>query len=231
MYLVADESWSMADDPTTPRGPTPIDALNGAFVDLRDELSMSPLLAENTLVSVITFAGDAICRRPLAPLRDDAELPEMQARDGGTNYSSAFIEVRRRLAVDLEALRSEGYDVHRPVVFFISDGLPTDPDRWRNELSALKTQYSPTIIAFGIGGADRNVINEIATRPEYAFVSEDSTTPALAAVAFANSLMMSVAVSAASVATGDATLKFVPPEHFRPASEVWGEDSERVDDT
>ena len=214
MYLVADESWSMADDPTALRGPTPIAALSDTFLELRDVLAVSPLLAEMAFVGVITFAGDAVCRRVLAPLRDDDQLPDIHARGGGTSYGAAFTMLRDRLAEDVGALRAEGYEVHRPVVFFITDGLPTDPEAWPRALADVRKQFRPTVIAFGIGGADHDVIADVASSPEYAFVAGDTVSPAEAAVAFASSLMASVTATAASVAAGDAELRFVRPRHF-----------------
>jgi uncharacterized protein YegL len=233
MYLVADESWSMADDPTTLSGPTPIAALNNAFIELRDRLAMSPFLAEKAYVSVITFAGDAVCRRALTPLRDDDGLPDIRPRGGGTSYKNAFMELRERLSADVTSLRAQGYEVFRPVVFFITDGVPTDDDSWKDELAEVEAKFKPRIIAFGIGDADRSVIGEVASSPEYAFVAEDAVSPAEAAVAFANSLTVSISATAESVASGSAAFRFVRPQRFEdlaedgdgesdtPDSEVW----------
>jgi uncharacterized protein YegL len=85
------------------------------------------------------------------------------------------------------------------VVFFLSDGIPTDND-WRTTLKELNTfRYAPKIIAFGISDADAATITEVANFK--AFLQQDSTvTPAVALREFASSLTRSIVSSATSMA-------------------------------
>jgi hypothetical protein len=61
-------------------------------------------------------------------------------------------------------LRQEGVSVHRPCVFFISAGAPNN-ENWRGELDALADPsfaFRPNIVSFGVAGADKAAIADIA---------------------------------------------------------------------
>ena len=58
------------------------------------------------------------------------------------------------------------------MVFFLTDGAPTDREDWRAVRTRLLSQpAAPNILSFGIGDADPAVVQEIATRPEFALVA------------------------------------------------------------
>ena len=63
-------------------------------------------------------------------------------------------EPMQRIPADVQWLRGDGYKVHRPVDFFLSDGQPTDGSAWRKPHAALtdrsRTPAAPNIIACGI---------------------------------------------------------------------------------
>ena len=79
---------------------------------------------------------------------------------------------------DIANLRSDGYQVFRPAVFFISDGEPTDSD-WRDSFRELTDRAGnkryPNIISFGVDTADAEVIREIGTKG--AFLAEAGINP------------------------------------------------------
>src|SRR6266702_2667076 len=92
-----------------------------------------------------------------------------------------MIAAKLRLAVlgfsaDVQWLRGQGYKVHRPVVFFLSDGQPTDGHGWRTARATLvdrtQTQAAPNIIACGIGDAKPATMIDVATSEQFAFVAK-----------------------------------------------------------
>ncbi|MER5350392.1 VWA domain-containing protein [Kitasatospora sp. NPDC002551] len=180
-YAVCDESGSMSAD---------IDTLNKALFDLHQEISTNPTIADKTRFGLIGFSTDAHELQPLVDLSDLDELPALEA-SGLTSFGNAFGLLRQAIERDVQALKADGHDVYRPVVFFLSDGVPTDSDWDRPYQDLLAAAFRPHIIAFGIGQADRSVIAHVATFK--AFMQEDGNADvAVALREFAASLTRSI---------------------------------------
>jgi uncharacterized protein YegL len=211
IYFVGDESHSMQGDP--------IDHLNQALVALRDEAARSPAIGEVARFGILTFAGDPLCRLEPAPLRADMQIPTLACRDGGTVYSSVFRELKRRLPGDVAALKAAGYNVHRPLVFFLSDGQPTDrvESEWVQALEELKSEEfheRPSILAFGMGEAQPQVIGKVATSLEYAWVAADGQSAATAVAEFGASLIESISRSAENLRQGIEEIQAPEPKGY-----------------
>ncbi|HZG04310.1 MAG TPA: VWA domain-containing protein [Streptomyces sp.] len=190
-YLVCDESGSMSGEP--------IDAINGALPALHQEISTNPTVADKTRFALIGFSDDAKVLQPLVDLSELEELPALAA-GGVTSYGHAFRTLRQCVESDVAALKAEGHEVYRPVVFFLSDGVPTDPG-WEQALKDLtSSRYCPKIIAFGIGAADTATISQVANFRAF-MQNQDGTSvsPAAALREFAASLTRSIVRSASSI--------------------------------
>ena len=125
MYFVGDESHSMAGEP--------IAAVNQGLIDLRDEVAKHPLIGKKVRFGIITFAETAQTRLELSELSEDLVLPTLAPRGRGTSYASALEALRQTIPADVALLKGNGYQVHRPSVFFLSDGLPTEkPEKWQH---------------------------------------------------------------------------------------------------
>ncbi|MFF3431644.1 VWA domain-containing protein [Streptomyces sp. NPDC002602] len=193
-YLVCDESGSMA-------GPS-IDSMNTALPELHKEISRNPAVADKTRFCLIGFSDDATVLQPLADLSDLDTLPALSA-GGLTAYGEAFRTLLRCIENDVARLKAQGHEVYRPVVFFLSDGGPTDEDWMQAHQELNEARYRPNIIAFGIGEADRATIGHVANFR--AFIQDDKrVSPAAALREFATSLTRSIVRSAGSMAAGGA---------------------------
>jgi uncharacterized protein YegL len=210
IYFVGDESHSMAGDP--------IAAVNHGLVDLRDEVAKHPLIGKKVRFGIITFADTAQTRLELSELTEDLILPTLAPRGRGTNYSSALEALRQTIPGDVALLKGSGYQVHRPSVFFLSDGQPTEKeDGWRSRLKELKDpgfRERPNILAFGVGDADAKVIQQVATVPRYAFMMTEGSSTAGAISEFAASMLNSMVSSAERLDRGEQTIEFEKPEGF-----------------
>jgi uncharacterized protein YegL len=210
IYFVGDESHSMRGDP--------IEALNQGLVDLRDEVAKHPLIGKKVRFGIITFADTAQTRLELSELREDLILPQLQTRGRGTSYASAFEALRQTLPADVALLKVNGYQVHRPAVFFLSDGQPTEKEeRWRSALAQLRDasfRERPNILAFGVGDAEPGVIAQVANSPRHAFMMREGVSTAGAIAEFAASMLNSMVSSAARLDRGEQTLEFEKPEGF-----------------
>jgi uncharacterized protein YegL len=174
-YLVCDESGSM--------GGAPLDEINHA---------MSRLLAaggpDSAGFSLIGFAETARVLLPLAGLGSVRHIPELGPA-GQTHYGRVFGLLRDTIEADMRRLDTAG----PPVVFFLSDGLPTDDD-WQQAYRSLTDESwagRPDILAFGFGDADMNTICEVAT--VRAFVADGSRNVVVALREFGNALIRTIA--------------------------------------
>jgi uncharacterized protein YegL len=214
VYVVADESRSM----------TPVvHELNAGLSSLHEALLREPMAAAKVRFSVLGFSNDVIVHTALADLRAEAALPQLSTRDG-TSYGAAFSVLLDRIPADVRTLKGEGFAVHRPAVFFLSDGQPTDSGQWEEVHRRLTdrelTPAAPNIIACGIGDAKAQTILTVATRPEFAFVATPGVEVGLAIAEFCAALTKSVIKSGQAVAGGDAELVVERPENFRMALDV-----------
>jgi uncharacterized protein YegL len=211
IYFVGDESHSMHG--------APVDQLNEALSKLRDAAAKSPAIGEKSRFGIVTFAGDALCRLELAPLTDNMEMPTIECRDGGTSYRAVFEDLRHRLPGDVATLKADGYKVRRPLVFFLSDGQPTDQPEsaWRDALEELKSsafRERPHVLAFGIGEAQGETIKTVASAPKYAWIQGDGMSAANAIAEFGASLVESISKSAEALARGSEQIEVPEPEGF-----------------
>ena len=210
IYFVGDESHSMAG--------APIAAVNQGLLDLRDEVAKHPLIGKKVRFGVITFADTAETRLELSELSEELILPALSPRGRGTSYASALEALRHTIPGDIALLKSSGYQVHRPSVFFLSDGQPTEKEeKWRARLDELKDagfKERPNILAFGVGDAEPKVIQQLASTPRYAFMMSDGVSTAGAISEFAASMLGSMVSSAERLERGEQTIEFEKPEGF-----------------
>jgi uncharacterized protein YegL len=201
-YLVCDESGSMDG--------APIRAINDALPELHQEIGSNPVVADKTQFCIIGFSDDAEVLLELSDLSQVMGLPVLKTR-GGTSYAAAFRVLKQTMERDIAQLKSAGHKVYRPVVFFLTDGYPTDAN-WEKEYRALVDpglSWHPNILAFGIGEADANTISAIATFK--AFIADNTIGPADALKEFATALTKSI-VRSGSTATEEGMKLQAPDE-------------------
>jgi uncharacterized protein YegL len=211
VYFVADESGSMGSN---------IGELNDGLLSLHDALQKESFAAAKVRFSVIGFSETAFTYLEPADLRTAPSMPELVAQ-GLTSYCSAFEQLEYRISVDIPNLKAQGFTVHRPTVFFLTDGLPNDREDWRAARSRLLQQRAaPNILSFGIGDADPAVVQELATKAQFAFVAARGVDTGAAISEFITSLTQSVISSGNAMAAGSAQLQFEKPEGFTLAVDV-----------
>jgi uncharacterized protein YegL len=134
-YLVVDVSASMSG--------APLDAVNQIMPAVVDALAETPILADKVRFGLLDFGTDAEVRMPLCdPLDENVTLPSLNLR-GLTSYAMAFRLLRAEIESNVNQLKADGFAVHRPAVFFLSDGEPTESATdWQNAFREL-THYDP----------------------------------------------------------------------------------------
>jgi uncharacterized protein YegL len=165
--LVIDVSGSMLG--------TPIDAVNTSLPKLQQVLSKDPSVEEIARISIVTFSDSAQCVMPLTDMRE-AQIPHLGA-GGLTNYTAALNLARESIEQGLRSL-GKGTRFYKPVIFFISDGLPNVGGDWRSAKKAITDpgyKFRAEVVSFGMGEADRQTIGAVSTR--HAFFAKDEDLP------------------------------------------------------
>ena len=214
VYVLADESYSLLDY---------AQQLNDGLVSLYEALRAEPMIAAKVRLSILGFSDDVEVRLPLADLRDVENVPELRIRNN-TNYQAVFTDLLTRIPHDVNMLKTSGYLVHRPAVFFLSDGQPNAGSDWlepRKRLtSRTLTPAAPNIIAFGIGDVMPETILQVATDEDFAFVAMPSTNIGTAIAKFFVALTQSIVESGRSLTSSNAELVVDKPEGFRMAIDI-----------
>jgi uncharacterized protein YegL len=210
LYIVVDESASM--------GPH-IEELNAGMAELYDSLLAQPMAASRIRLSILGFSNEVIRHQRLVDIRAELDFPVFSSRTT-TNYGAVFSYLAAALPEDISLLKSEGYAIIRPVVFVLTDGLPSDGEAWRGPYSDLmKQNFRPNIVSFGIGDAQAEIISAISSRPDFGFIST-SVNVTSAIQSFLGSLTSSVVASGRSIAAENPDLVIQKPEGFRMAIDV-----------
>ncbi len=154
-YLVCDVSFSMIDH---------IDELNAGLREFRGAVHAERSVAARVSVCVVGFADVPSVVQPLRPALELAELAG-PGPDGGSHFGSAFTLLRDTIDRDVRRLSARRLRVRRPLVFFTSDGRPTDQD-WPAafaELTDPSRATCPEVVAFGVGAVDPATLGRIGT--------------------------------------------------------------------
>ena len=214
VYVVADESGSMRPW---------VDELNQGLAALHAALLAEPMAAAKVRFTILGFSDTVVEYVHLADLRNERDLPPLRIRKE-TYYGVVFADLQSRIPRDVQELKKDQYQVHRPAVFFLTDGRPSDGSSWIDAHRRLTDQTlnptAPNVVACGIGKADAATVLALATRPDFAFVSVPGMSVGMAVAQFCAALTKSVVESGRSLSSGHATLVVERPHGFRMAIDV-----------
>ncbi|SEF36858.1 Uncharacterized conserved protein YegL, contains vWA domain of TerY type [Amycolatopsis pretoriensis] len=159
-YVACDVSLSMADH---------LDELNQGLREFRGAVHADASITDRVLCSVIGFGAEPSIVQRMLPMDSLVDLPAPGAC-AGTNFGPAFTFLRDVIDEDLRLLAAHRVRVHRPMVFFLSDGQPTDPVTWPPAYSVLTDPAwacCPRVVTFGVGDADEEALGRIGTFRSY----------------------------------------------------------------
>jgi uncharacterized protein YegL len=198
VYLVIDTSASLRGE---------IDSVNEALASLLHSLVVNPALEDIVRISLIEFSDGARTAMPLSQVSETTQAPVLVA-GGSTNYSAVFDLVRQVIPTDVADLKRHSYRVFRPVMFFITDGSPTDLG-WQAALEELRSpefRLRPTIVAIGFGSADPAIIGEIGSGKGSAFMISDAISTREAVDSIGSALPKMLVSTVTSTRTPGGTL-------------------------
>jgi uncharacterized protein YegL len=213
-YLVVDVSISMSGDK--------LQSANNMLPAIVDALAKNPILADKVRFGMIDFSSDAQVRLPLCDLLDPAlQLPGLAVR-GGTSFSAAFQLLKTEIERNVAQLKADQYVVHRPTVWFISDGAPGDAEAgWRQAFADLTgSRMYPNFIPCGVDGADAKIMASLiyprdGNKPMAMYMMDPGFDPAQAITGMAEILISSMLASGYSLAGGQSGT-ILPPKSDLP---------------
>lgn len=202
VYLVVDVSYSMAGEP--------LERATAAVRDIISEIGAIPSLADAAYLSLVTFSELAATEIPLSNASRVNDVPALVPRSS-TSYAEALRHLQSEIPADIQNLKANGNRVFRPVIFFLTDGEPTDDER---DVDAALQQFRacqpvPNLIPIGIGDLVRDeVLAKVRTGKVPAFKATGDVAAAMREIAPA--LVSSVVSSAQSSMTGSPMLDTSP---------------------
>lgn len=150
VYLLLDCSGSMSGEP--------IQAVQQGVKALLSELRSDPMALETAYLSIITFESSA---HELLPLTELAKVKAPKLTAGGaTSLGAALKLLDKCVGRDIRQSTSEQKGDWKPLVFLMTDGVPTDS--WETSAERLKKKLPANIIACAAGsGSDETILKKI----------------------------------------------------------------------
>lgn len=167
VYLLLDVSGSMRGEP--------IEAVKTGVQTLVSTLRQDPYALETAFLSVITFDTNA---KQIVPLTELAmfQTPSIRA-SGTTALGEALGLLADRIEAEVGRSTAEIKGDWKPLVFIMTDGLPTDD--WEKGLEKLKRVRTGVIIACAAGQeADTLVLKQITEAVVQLDTADSSTIKA-----------------------------------------------------
>lgn len=154
--LLLDTSWSMTGDR--------IDELNKALIQFANELEVDALARKRVEVSIMTFGGTVDQPTPFISARDFR--PPTLTAGGGTPMSEAITTGISCLRERVNLYRQYG-PCYMPWIFLITDGEPTDSEKWHSAVQAVRdgeAQRSFLFFSVGVKEADLNRLSQLSQK-------------------------------------------------------------------
>lgn len=213
LYLVVDVSFSTTDRFGAVTGIEQMNALTDALLDRLSTVGSG----NGVWLSVIDFADEARLRVPLTPAHRllDNGGPLLAAR-GGTSYARAFELATERIGVDVAQLRADGVEVAPPLMVFVTDGDPAEPDaEWQHAFAALVSldrEVAPHVWPVGYAHANPMLLDRLVSPPGW--VAPHVLSPTDGVAEFPRKVMdvMALVEMPAPTTSGGARGPFVRPD-------------------
>lgn len=149
VYLLIDTSGSMKGEP--------IESVNNGLESMLAFLRQDPFALESVYLSIITFDREVKMVLPLTEL-ETVQLPKIATPDSGPTHLGEALELLCQ-TVDKEIIRntSEHKGDWMPLLFIMTDGTPSDIQKFKQQVPEVKKRNFGNIIACTAGPKAKDV--------------------------------------------------------------------------
>jgi uncharacterized protein YegL len=199
VYLLIDTSGSMRGEP--------IEAVKVGLQTMINSLRQDPFALESVYLSIITFDRAVENILPLTEL-ENLRLPDIVTPESGPTHLGQALEMLCDL-VDKEVLKTtnERKGDWMPLLFIMTDGSPSDLQKYREIIPHVKRRNFGSIIACGAGPKAKD---EFLKELTHSVVHLD-TTDSSAFMQFFKWVSASVSTGNRSMGTGASNENALPP--------------------
>lgn len=199
VYLLIDTSGSMKGEP--------IESVNIGLQSMLTHLRQDPFALESVYLSIITFDREVTQILPLTEL-DAVQLPKITTPDSGPTHLGAALELLCQ-TVDREVIRTtaEQKGDWMPLLFIMTDGNPSDLQKFTQQLAEVKRRNFGNIVACAAGPKAKESYLQQLTPTVVHLDTTDSTT----FQQFFKWVSSAVSVGNRSLGTASETLLPPPP--------------------
>lgn len=155
VVLILDTSASMEG--------APIEALNRGLAAFKYEVEQDDLAALRVDLAVVTFGQDVTVLHDFSSI-DEFTAPKLEPK-GRSPLGGAMESATQLLEERKKTYRAAGVQYYRPWMFLITDGAPTDGEKWVKAAEAIKQMEAQNKLSFftiAVEGADMDILREIA---------------------------------------------------------------------
>lgn len=168
VYLLLDTSGSMKGEP--------IESVKVGLQTMISTLRQDPFALESVYLSIITFDREVVRLVPLTEL-ETFQLPEIVTPESGPTHLGEALDTLCN-CVDTELQRGSG-EVKgdwRPLVFIMTDGSPSDLQKYRQMIPEVKKKNFGNIVACAAGPKAKESFLKELTDTVVSLDTTDSST-------------------------------------------------------
>lgn len=168
VYLLLDTSGSMKGEP--------IESVKVGLESMIASLRQDPFALESVYISIITFDRDVKQIIPLTEL-ENLQLPEIVTPDSGPTHLGAALGVLcQKIDTEVQLNTKEKKGDWMPLLFIMTDGKPSDLQKYNQMIPEIKKRNFGNIIACAAGAKSDPKSLEQLTNQVYSLDTTDSAT-------------------------------------------------------
>jgi uncharacterized protein YegL len=154
----------------------PIESVKVGLETMIASLRQDPFALESVWISIITFDREVKQIMPLTEL-ENMQLPEIQTPESGPTHLGAALEMLcQKVDAEVKLSTPEQKGDWMPLLFIMTDGKPSDLQKYNEVIPEVKKRHFASIIACAAGTKSDPKPLGLITQQVYSLDTTDSAT-------------------------------------------------------